>query len=105
MSGKFVGGRGVKAPYKTKTLRVPLDLHGYFSGLVESYRRKMLEDQSQSPLSVAEYVIRRGDLVEPPSRIIEEAKKIVKQRKSVKKSITKLLQVIVDPEITESDLD
>jgi hypothetical protein len=105
MDRKFVGGRGIKAPYKTKTLRVPEPLYEYFYGLVEVYKGKMLEDQSQDPRKVADRVIGSSEVSEKPTKIVEEAKKIVKQRKSAKKSITKLLQVIMDPDFSESDLD
>lgn len=41
------GGRGVRAPYKTQTMRVPVALREKFEQEIEQYRSVVLGDESE----------------------------------------------------------
>ncbi len=88
------GGRGHKAPYQTVVMRVPLELHPEFEFEVNRYREQTLKGEQPT--------FRKPSL--SLSEAKEEAKKILKGRKSAKKSLAKLLQVLYEEEVLEDDL-
>jgi hypothetical protein len=85
------GGRGKKAPYETTIIRVPVPL-------VESIERQVNEYR--------EFVVNG---TQPPYPAINlevaliHAKQILKQKKSAKVSLEKLLQVLYGDEVTLKD--
>jgi hypothetical protein len=78
------GGRGLKAPYETKTIRVPVPCLDAINKLVTSYHETGKTEIEDSTLSYTDAVL--------------EAEKILNSNigktKSAKKSLEKLLQVI-----------
>lgn len=83
------GGRGQTAPYETTHIRVPVPLKLQVEQMVEKYRQSVLggtefeSDRSQPTLDEA----------------VEIARSILKQKKSAKQSIEKLLTSLYGEEI------
>lgn len=44
---KPVGGRGKKAPYKTKTIRIPVELEDQINALIDEYRAKVMNSDDR----------------------------------------------------------
>jgi hypothetical protein len=100
---KPVGGRGKKAPYETKTLRVPLELLPEFEDRINEYRAAVIEGVSVEQ-TVDVSTQKHSTLLEF-TKAVEEAKRILKGKRSAKVSLIKLLQVIYSAVVTEKDLD
>ncbi len=91
---KPIGGRGHKAQYKTKTIRIPVPIEPQVEKLSNIYRQAVSEG-SWDNVEGKELL---GSIT-PIDRLtrdeaIEEAYKILKSRKSAKISLEKLLQVL-----------
>lgn len=73
------GGRGVKAPYESTHVRIPVPIKERVEELSKAYKDGRLEDSSQ-----------------PPSLedAIEASRRILKQRKSARISVESLLAAI-----------
>jgi hypothetical protein len=89
---KPVGGRGKKAPYETVTIRVPVPLQADLEKQVNDYR-EFVVNGTQSEVKAL------------PDRAaaIAHAKEILKQKKSARESLLKLLQVLYGGEISLKD--
>jgi hypothetical protein len=99
---KPLGGRGKKAPYETVVIRVPIPLVPNVEQMIEDYRSLVISGEN---LELDEHS--KSTLISTLptcSEAIEEAKKIVKFKKSAAESLAKLLQVIYRGEITKEDL-
>ncbi len=83
MTDKPVGGRGKKAGYETKLVRVPLPVLPEVEKAIADFRSGIEVEQDRLSLDEA----------------LEAAKKILKSKKSANESIKKLLQVLYDCEI------
>jgi hypothetical protein len=94
MTVKPKGGRGLKAPYETTILRVPLPLVGRFQAQVDEFRDLAINgvEDSSDPATVV--LSRLGNDKLTRLEVVEKAKVILRRRKSAKESLTKLLQVI-----------
>ena len=93
METKPKGGRGHKAPYKTKIMRVPEPIAYRLEELCDIYRQASLQgnwDGIDGDLLVSTTPLDRLD----KNQAMEEAKKILKQKKSARVSLEKLLQVL-----------
>jgi hypothetical protein len=77
------GGRGKKADYESKVIRVPLPIIGEVENLIENFHN----DLSSNTLAVS------TDSISLESAI-EIATNILKSKKSAKESVRKLLQVL-----------
>jgi hypothetical protein len=77
------GGRGKKADYESKVIRVPLPIIGEVENLIENFHN----DLSSNTLAVS------TDSISLESAI-EIGANIVKSKKSAKESVRKLLQVL-----------
>jgi hypothetical protein len=77
-----VGGRGHKAPYATTHVRVP-----------EPVKREV-------EWLIADYKADRPGLYVGRERLIEICRDIMKQKKSARQSLNKLLTTLLDEEIT-----
>jgi hypothetical protein len=86
-STKPVGGRGKKAGYETKLIRVPLPVVPGVEKAIEEFR---MGNGEQEILSYEE--------------AIEAARKIMRSKKSASESLLKLLQVIYSTEIDKNEL-
>ena len=89
MDNKPVGGRGLKAPYETKTIRVPVPVVEAVENVIDRYRGEgVVMDFCNSTLTAQE--------------ALKKARLIYKSRegrtKSAKSSMEKLLQVIYGDE-------
>jgi hypothetical protein len=95
---KPVGGRGKKAPYETITIRIPEPIRAEVERLSEDFRglveRKLADGYS-------DYVLEDSVHYE---KALEEAKKILIQKKSARESLRKLLQVIYGGEVSKEEL-
>jgi hypothetical protein len=83
---KPVGGRGNKAPYETTHVRVPTPIKPEIERLIEEFREGRTQQQ-ENPLTSLEDVILT-------------AREILKQKKSARVSIEKLLTVIYGQNVT-----
>ena len=90
---KPVGGRGKKAPYKTTILRVPDPLLEQFQNDIENYRQAVLNGNitENTPILATDRIC---PSIKNKDEIIELAEAILKQKKSARVSLTKLLQVL-----------
>lgn len=86
------GGRGIKAPYETTTMRVPVPLQAELEKRVEDYREFLVNGTQPTE----DRVVSRQDA-------IAHAKEILKQKKSARQSIEKLLQVLYGGDIDLKD--
>jgi hypothetical protein len=77
---KPVGGRGNKAPYETTHVRVPMPIKPEIERLIEEFRKGRTQQQENSLTSLEDAV--------------ETAKELLKQKKSARVSLEKLLTSI-----------
>lgn len=74
------GGRGKKADYETKIIRVPLPVISKVENLIEDFHNDSVRNDSSE--------------VMPLDEVIAIAQNILKSKKSAKESVKKLLQVL-----------
>ena len=91
MSIKPVGGRGLKAPYATVTMRIPKPLADYFNKIIKDYRTEILTQTSVNTENIIDRDIKITKL-----EAIENATKILKHKKNARYSLEKLLQVLYE---------
>ena len=89
MEHKPKGGRGLKAPYETTIVRVPIPIKPSVDKLIADYRHSI-----DSPIT---YAI--GNYPIPLDEAVIEARKIIDSKKSARVSLIKLLQVIYGDKI------
>ena len=92
---KPLGGRGVKAPYTTTHMRVPLPLRAEFETRIESYREYLLTSNECDTIEKS---------LTGLSEAIEEAKLIVRSKKSARQAMARLLTAIYGTVVTFEDL-
>ena len=114
---KPVGGRGKSAPYKSTHVRIPEPIKGRVEELKELFFSNHLE-QHDSELAENKYFadkykeevlnknIANGcdDNLLDKGELIALAKKVLKQKKSARDSILKLLTGLLGDDITVDDL-
>jgi uncharacterized coiled-coil DUF342 family protein len=84
------GGRGNKASYQTKIVRLPIAVATYATAMAES-TRELLENNKEED-SIHYCVTEREEA-------INTARTILKERKGAKQSLQKLLQVLYNTDI------
>jgi hypothetical protein len=82
---KPVGGRGHKAPYETTHMRIPVPVKEKVEQIIEEFRSGNLADSSKLFISVEDAV--------------NSAQQILKQKKSARESMKKLLMSIYGVEV------
>lgn len=92
---KPLGGRGVKAPYTSTHMRVPLPLKPEFEARIESYRENLLTGKNSDTIEKS--------LTSLPEAV-EAAKSLVKSKKSARKSMARLLTAIYGTPVSFDDL-
>ena len=96
------GGRGKIAPYKTTHMRVPVPLKKRVSKLIEEYRDGLSQTDDEHQYSSSESKeLDKLSLTEAK----EKCKDIVKQKKSARVSLAKLLTALYGEEVAPQDLD
>lgn len=80
------GGRGNKAPYETTHVRVPVPIKAEIEKLINDYKEGISTDSSETLIT--------------PTEAIELARNILRQKKSAKVSMEKLLTSIYHQEIS-----
>lgn len=90
------GGRGKKAPYNTVVIRVPVQIAEEVRASIDEFRNLYISNSDQSQVDKKAETIKLSLHLKEKLIGIEEAKKILKQKQSAKKSIVKLLQVLYD---------
>jgi hypothetical protein len=85
------GGRGNKASYKTKVVRLPVRAAIYAVSIADNSRK--LIDDGRDEESINFSAIER-------EQAISFARNILKEKKSVKQSLQKLLQVLYETDIS-----
>lgn len=86
------GGRGKKAPYETTTIRVPVPLLKTIEEQVDQYREFVVNGTVTATASMMSY-----------EDAVAHSKEILKQKKSARQSIEKLLQVLYGCETNLKD--
>lgn len=102
---KSKGGRGYKAPYKSKTMRIPIPLENAIDRFCDEYRlnpEKFTEPE--------ELILKAFHNKEPkPAMDVDEAlvkvRAILRQRKSAKQSIKKLLHLLFADDNAKEKID
>jgi hypothetical protein len=87
MASKPVGGRGKKAGYETKLMRVPLPVVSAIEKIVDDFRDGSENEPKQLSFDEA----------------LQAAKKIMKKKKSARQSLLNLLQDIYGCEVGTLD--
>ena len=87
MNTKPIGGRGKRAPYQTAIVRVPVPLVETVERLSTGYREAVLTHEADH-LFVVDFSLLSS------KEAIEQARKILKRKKSAKASLEYLLQVL-----------
>jgi hypothetical protein len=87
MASKPVGGRGKKAGYETKLMRVPLPVVPAIEKIVDDFRDGNENETKQLSFDEA----------------LQAAKKIMKKKKSARQSLLNLLQDIYGREVDTLD--
>lgn len=77
---KPIGGRGKKAPYQTKTIRIPVELEGQISQLIEQYRQQAITGDAPD----SEYPL-------PLHEAVELAQKLLRAKKAKQDTVKKLV--------------
>ena len=105
MRAYCLGGKGKKAPYTTKTIRVPEPLIDDINLMIEVYQDRLSEnDCDPTTVSGNAYPIPGFD-IPPLEKTLEIARKIKRQKKSASKSLVSLLRVLYDTNsITEDNI-
>lgn len=113
------GGRGIRAPYESTHVRVPVPIKDRVEELIEQYRTgglKLADELTREDHRLAnEYrqklltgnvqqVNNSHNSLTSIDEAVEVAKKILRSKRSKASSIAKLLTTIYNVEITESDL-
>lgn len=78
---KPVGGRGKKAPYRTKIMRIPEPLKEEVQCLIDNYRDSLIVNKNQNNQTI----------LLTKEKLIKEIELIVKKRKSAKVSFELLI--------------
>lgn len=99
---KPLGGRGVKAPYETKLVRVPIPIVPRVEQIIEDYRNLVINGEESEFVKHPELAA----CVTPVSysEALQRAKEIVKSRRSASESLAKLLQVLYGGAVSKEDL-
>lgn len=85
------GGRGQKAPYETTHMRVPVPIKEGVEELIEQYRESLLSEAvKRSP----------NNPLTSLDEAIEQARDIMKHKKSARQSMAKLLSVIYGVDVS-----
>jgi hypothetical protein len=87
MTSKPVGGRGKKAGYETKLMRVPLPVVSAIEKIVDNFRDGSENETKQLSFDEA----------------LQAAKKIMKKKKSARQSLINLLQDIYGCQVDTLD--
>lgn len=94
MTNKPVGGRGKKAPYTTAVVRIPEPLVPLVNQLADTYRTMCAAGQITQHDLLNLDIFSTSYSAVPQVEAVEGAKRILKQKKSARVSLIKLLQVI-----------
>ena len=99
---KPVGGRGKKAPYETEVIRVPVPIIPQVEKIIEEYRLLAIEGE------VSEFKkhpqVAASVTTVSYSEAVQQARQIVKSKKSAADSLAKLLQVLYGGTVSKADL-
>lgn len=83
------GGRGLKAPYETTHIRVPVPIKDKIQGMIDAYKESLDPSVDTS----------EGKKLLTPNEAIEIAQAILTQKKNARISMGKLLTAIYGEEI------
>jgi len=78
------GGRGVKAPYESTHVRVPMPVKDRVEDLIKAYKDGRMDEKKELP---------------PVEEVVEIARDILKKRKSAKVSVESLLTAIYGKDV------
>ena len=98
---KPVGGRGLKAPYDTTHVRIPVDIKPQVEVLVSNYRNEILGIGCDNSLTTSRNLLTASDDNPLPTleQAIELALGIVNSKQSARKSMSLLLIAIYGKDV------
>lgn len=99
---KFKGGRGKKAPYETTVVRVPIPIVPQVEQMIEDYRILAIEGETSEFQKHPEVAASVTPI--SYSQALQQARQIVKSKKSAAESLAKLLQVLYGGTVSKTDL-
>lgn len=115
---KPVGGRGKSAPYKSTHVRIPEPIKGrveelkelFFSNHLEYHDELIAEDHKLANKYREEFLNKKtgdnqSDRQYNKQELIDLAKGVLRQKKSARESLLKLLTGLLGEEITVDDLE
>lgn len=97
---KPLGGRGIKAPYESTHMRVPLPLKEQFEAIIEDYRTSVMQDINL----LTGYSIHDNNPLTGLEDAKNEARKLIRAKKSASQSLSKLLSAIYKVEVSVEEL-
>lgn len=94
MIKKCKGGRGIKAPYQSIAVRMPEEIYQEIKEFIDGYIELKIKGLllTKEDLDRYKHKLGYGNLNELEA--IEITKQILKQKKSARESMTKLLQIM-----------
>lgn len=97
---KPVGGRGKVAPYQTTHIRVPVPIKQNIQLIVDDYIQQVVSGQMHPERDAVINNVFWDRKMPSKDEAVQLAKEILKQKKSAKQSIAKLLTVLYGEKIT-----
>lgn len=98
---KPVGGRGIKAPYETTHMRIPIPLKEQIEVIVEDYKEQVTKNIN---LLTSYQISSNSNPLTSLEDAKQIAKKLVKSKKSASQSLAKLLSELYQVEVKVEDL-
>jgi hypothetical protein len=100
MSIKPKGGRGHTAPYQTTHLRVPIAIKDQLQLVIDDYRKLVILNEIDPIEGAVLNNVFWDKKMPSKEEAIEIAKEILKQKKSARQSLNKLLTALYGGEFT-----
>ena len=96
MNNKPVGGRGHKVPYQSRTVRVPEPIIEQIQTICDTYRKAVLKGHLKNIKEQEESKPNQSINRLTKNEAIQEAKKIIRQKKSLRISLEKFLRILYE---------
>jgi hypothetical protein len=94
---KPLGGRGIEAPYETTHVRVPVPIKPQVEKLIDDYRSLVLNENAKPDLYKE---CASAMTIKSYSEAVEMARQILRQKKSARESLEKMLAGLYGGEIS-----
>lgn len=99
---KPVGGRGIKAPYESTHIRVPVPIKDQIELIIEEYKEAITQDIN---LLTTYQINRNGNSLTSLEDAKEEARRQLKRKKGKYVEVAELLSFIYGIKVEKEDLE